>query len=188
MLNNGLNRRTVRDLNEFWIWQSELDLDTELLMQLTDILKCENIKAPLMAKDKKDAIKQLVELLAHNKEVKNPDLVLASVLERESIRTTGVGHGLAIPHSKCGGVNQLTIAIGKPEQPLDFQSLDGQPVYLIVLLVSPPEQTGAHIQSLARISRLMTIDTFRSKLKAAKTADEIFDAILTQEKLMAPEG
>ncbi|MHB1769316.1 MAG: PTS sugar transporter subunit IIA [Phycisphaerae bacterium] len=156
-------------------------------MQLKDILRRENIKAPLAAKDKKEAIKELVELLALNKDVKNPDLVLASVLERESIRTTGVGYGLAIPHSKCGGVNKLTIAIGKPEQPLDFQSLDGQPVYLIVLLVSPPEQTGAHIQSLASISRLMTIDAFRSKLKAAKTADEIYDAIAAQEKTMMPE-
>ena len=156
-------------------------------MQLKDILRRENIKAPLAAKDKKEAIKELVELLAANKDVKNPDLVLASVLERESIRTTGVGYGLAIPHSKCGGVNKLTIAIGKPEQPMDFQSLDGQPVYLIVLLVSPPEQTGAHIQSLASISRLMTVDAFRSKLKAAKTADEIYDAIAAQEKVMVPE-
>ena len=157
-------------------------------MQLKDILRRENIKAPLAATDKKDAIKELVELLALNKDVKNPDLVLASVLERESIRTTGVGYGLAIPHSKCGGVKQLTIAIGKPEQPLDFQSLDGQSVYLIVLLVSPPEQTGAHIQCLAGISRLMTIDSFRSRLKAAKTADDIFNAIVAQEKTMVPQA
>ena len=157
-------------------------------MQLKDILRRENIKAPLAATDKKDAIKELVELLARNKDVKNPDLVLASVLERESIRTTGVGYGLAIPHSKCGGVKQLTIAIGKPEQPLDFQSLDGQSVYLIVLLVSPPEQTGAHIQCLAGISRLMTIDSFRSRLKAAKTADDIFNAIVAQEKTMVPQA
>ncbi|MCL5946275.1 MAG: fructose PTS transporter subunit IIA [Planctomycetes bacterium] len=157
-------------------------------MNLTDILKRANIKVPLAAGEKNEAIKELVELLAANKEVSSPDLVLASVLERESIRTTGVGHGLAIPHSKCGGVKELTIAIGKPEQPIDFQSLDGQPVYLIVLLVSPPDQTGAHIQSLARISRLMTIDTFRSKLKAAKTPNDIFDTILAQEKTMAPEN
>ena len=157
-------------------------------MRLTDSLKRENIKAPMASKNKKDAIHELVELLARNKEVKNADLVLASVLERESIRTTGVGHGLAIPHSKCGGVKELTVAIGKPEQPMDFQSLDGQPVYLIVLLVSPPEKTGDHIQCLARISRLMTIDSFRAKLKAAKTPDEIFDAIVTQEKTMVPDA
>ncbi|MGC8541318.1 MAG: PTS sugar transporter subunit IIA [Phycisphaerae bacterium] len=156
-------------------------------MQLKDILRRENIKAPLAATDKKEAIKELVELLALNKDVKNTELVLASVLERESIRTTGVGYGLAIPHSKCGGVNQLTIAIGKPEHPLDFQSLDGQNVYLIVLLVSPPEQTGAHIQCLASISRLMTIEAFRSKLRAAKNADEIYDAIVAQEKGIVPE-
>ena len=118
-------------------------------MRLTDILKPEQIKVPLASKEKKAAINELVDVLVQAQLIKDAGLVLASVLEREATRTTGVGHGLAIPHSKCAGVSKLSMAIGKPREPIDFQSIDGQPVFVIVLLVSPPEQTGAHIQCLA---------------------------------------
>jgi mannitol/fructose-specific phosphotransferase system IIA component (Ntr-type) len=155
-------------------------------MRLTDILKPEYIKVPLASIEKKAAISELVDLLVQANQIKDPALVLASVLEREATRTTGVGHGLAIPHSKCAGVNKLTMAIGKPVQPIDFQSIDGQPVFVIVLLVSPPEQTGAHIQSLARVSRLMTIDGFRARLRLAKSGAEVYDVIAAQEKLIDP--
>ncbi len=154
-------------------------------MKLTDILKAEHIKVPLAATEKKAAIGELVQALAQSQDVKDSQLVLASVLEREATRTTGVGHGLAIPHSKCSGVTRLTMAVGKPLQPIDFESIDGQPVFLIVLLVSPPEQTGAHIQALAKISRLMTIDHFRTTLRNAKTSAQVYDAIVAQEKTLA---
>jgi len=158
-------------------------------MRLTDILKPEYIKVPLAAKEKKAAISELVDLLAQSNQIQDAGLVLASVLEREATRTTGVGHGLAIPHSKCAGLNKLVMAIGKPREPIDFQSVDGLPVFLIVLLVSPPEQTGAHIQCLARISKLiMTGEAFRARLKAAKTATEVYDAIVAQEKMLDPVG
>jgi len=157
-------------------------------MRLTDILKPEQIKVPLASKEKKAAINELVDVLVQAQLIKDAGLVLASVLEREATRTTGVGHGLAIPHSKCAGVSKLSMAIGKPKEPIDFQSIDGQPVFVIVLLVSPPEQTGAHIQCLARISRLMTVEGFRNRLRLAKTAAEVYDAIVAQEKLLDPVG
>lgn len=153
-------------------------------MNIADYLSPERIVVPLVATEKKAAIEELVTTLTHNLKIKNPELVLASVLEREATRTTGVGHGLAIPHSKCPGVKNLSIAIGKPAEPIEFQSIDGMPVFLIVLLVSPPEQTGAHIQALAKVSRLMTIDAFRGKLKSAASAQEVYDAICKQEKLL----
>jgi PTS system nitrogen regulatory IIA component len=153
-------------------------------MNIADFLSPERIVVPLAAKEKKSAIEELVTTLAKSMKIKNPELVLASVLEREATRTTGVGHGLAIPHSKCPGVKNLSIAIGKPAEPIDFQSIDGLPVFLIVLLVSPPEQTGAHIQALAKVSRLMTIDAFRGKLKSANSAQEVYDAICKQEKML----
>jgi mannitol/fructose-specific phosphotransferase system IIA component (Ntr-type) len=73
------------------------------------------------------------------------------------------------------------MAIGRPATPIDFQSIDGRPVNLIWLLTSPPDKTGPHIHALARISRLMTIDRFRQALAAAKTSQEIYDAIVQQE-------
>ena len=153
-------------------------------MRLTDILKPQNIKIPLDAKNKTEAITELVNLLAANGEVKEPKKVLDSVLDREATRTTGIGNGLAIPHGKCAGTADLVMAIGKAATPIDFQAIDGRPVTLIWLLTSPPDKTGPHIHALARISRLMTIDKFRQALAEAKTAQEIYDAIVKQESAL----
>ncbi|MGN6370054.1 MAG: PTS sugar transporter subunit IIA [Phycisphaerae bacterium] len=153
-------------------------------MRLSDILKLQHIKVPLQAKNKREAITELVQVLADAKEVKDSQVLLNSVLEREATRTTGIGNGLAIPHGKCAGVDHLVVAIGKPEAPIDFESIDGRPVNLIVLLASPPDQTGPHIQALARISRLMNVDTFRQAMRAATTPQQIYDAVVKQENEM----
>ena len=150
-------------------------------MRLTDILKPENIKVPLQATTKNEAIAELVNLLAANGQIKDPKKVLEAVLEREATRTTGIGNGLAIPHGKCSGTPDLVMAIGKPAQAIDFQSIDGRPVSVIWMLTSPPEKTGPHIHALARISRLMTMDKFRTALAAAKTSEEMWEIISKQE-------
>lgn len=150
-------------------------------MRLTDILKADNIKLPLTAKNKTEAISELVNVLAGTGDATDPKKVLDAVLEREATRTTGIGNGLAIPHGKCNGVSHLVMAIGRPVAPIDFQAIDGRPVTLIWLLASPPDQTGPHIHALARISRLMTIDRFRQALAAAQTPKEMYDAIVQQE-------
>ena len=150
-------------------------------MRLTEILKPQNIKVPLEATIKTEAIGELVNLLAANGELTDPKKVLDAVLDREATRTTGIGNGLAIPHGKCNGTDHLVMAIGRPATPIDFQAIDGRPVNLIWLLSSPPDKTGPHIHALARISRLMTIDRFRQALANAKTSQEIYDAIVQQE-------
>ncbi len=153
-------------------------------MRLSDFLKIDHIKVPLAAKNKKDAITELVKVLADAHEVKNAEVLLSSVLEREATRTTGIGNGLAIPHGKCAGVDHLVVAIGKPETPIDFDSIDGRPVNLLVLLASPPDQTGPHIQALARISRLMNVDSFRQAMRTATSPQQIYDAVVAQESTM----
>jgi len=150
-------------------------------MRLTEILKPQNIKIPLVSRNKTDAITELVELLAQNGEISDAKRVLEAVLDRESTRTTGIGNGLAIPHGKTNGTSDLVMAIGKPVEPIDFQSIDGRPVTIIWLLTSPPDKTGAHIHALARISRLMTIDKFRQSLNAATTPQEMYEIIARQE-------
>jgi fructose-specific phosphotransferase system IIA component len=150
-------------------------------MRLTEILKPQNIRVPLVATNKSDAISELVHMLHANGEITDVKTVLSAVLERETTRTTGIGNGLAIPHGKCSATNHLVMAIGKPLAPIDFHSIDGRPVTLIWLLTSPPDQTGPHIHALARISRLMTIEKFRVALGAARSAQDIFDTIVQQE-------
>src|SRR5512140_660449 len=153
-------------------------------MRLSEILKPENIKVSLQARSKTEAITELVDVLAANGELQEKGKVLDAVLEREATRTTGIGNGLAIPHGKCAGVDHLVVAIGKPETPIDFESIDGRPVNLIVLLASPPDQTGPHIQALARISRLMNVEAFRAAVKAATNPQQVFDAVVAQENIL----
>ena len=153
-------------------------------MRLTEILKPENIRVPLTATTKTDAIGELVALLADNKDITDPKKVLDSVLDREATRTTGIGNGLAIPHGKCTGTGDLVMAIGKAATPIDFQAIDGRPVTLIWLLTSPPDKTGPHIHALARISRLMTIDKFRQALNGAQTGQDVYDIIVKQESTL----
>src|SRR5918993_5496584 len=153
-------------------------------MRLTEILKPQNIKVPLEAKVKTEAIGELVQLLAANGELTDPKKVLDAVLDREATRTTGIGNGLAIPHGKCTGTADLVMAIGKAGTPIDFQAIDGRPVTLIWLLTSPPDKTGPHIHALARISRLMTIDKFRQALNGAQTGQDVYDIIVKQESTL----
>jgi mannitol/fructose-specific phosphotransferase system IIA component (Ntr-type) len=103
--------------------------------------------------------------------------LLKAVFDREAIRSTGIGQGLAVPHGKCNCCESLVMALGKPASPIDFDSKDGQPADLIVLLASPHDQTGPHIQALARISRLMLMDEFRSAMSQAHSAEEVYQII-----------
>ena len=150
-------------------------------MRLTEILKPADIKIPLEAKNKTDAIAELVRVLADNNQIIDAKKVLDAVLEREATRTTGIGNGLAIPHGKCAGTGDLVMAIGKPIAPIDFQAIDGRPVTIIWMLASPPDKTGPHIHALARISRLMVIEKFRHALLTARTPEEAFEVIVQQE-------
>src|SRR5688572_1297465 len=109
-------------------------------MRLSEILKPQNIKVPLAAKTKSEAIAELVQVLADSGDVTDAKKVLDAVMEREATRTTGIGNGLAIPHGKCNGTGNLVMAIGKAATPIDFQAIDGRPVSIIWMLASPPDK------------------------------------------------
>ena len=136
-------------------------------MRLTDILSPDCIKIPMTAADKKAAIAEMVDVVDAAGKLADRDQMLQATLEREGTRTTGIGNGLAIPHGKCAAVDDLVMGIGKPAQPIDFDSIDGRPVTLVIFLASPPDKTGPHIQALARISRLMTDPKFRQSIDQA---------------------
>jgi len=150
-------------------------------MNLLDILTIDCIRAPLVSTDKKGVIDELVDVLSAAGRVIDTRALKDAVWTREQTRTTGIGHGLAIPHGKCAGMPSLAMAIGKPATPMDFEAIDGQPVRLVVLLASPPDRTSDHIQALARISRLMTMDAFRERIYGAKTAAEIYEVLQSQQ-------
>lgn len=149
-------------------------------MQLSEILTVECVRSPLESDGKHEVICELVDLLVDAGKVRDADTLKDAVWTREQTRTTGIGHGLAIPHGKCEGIAELTMAIGKPAQPLDFEAIDNQPVRLVVLLASPPNKTSDHIQALAQVSRMMTNEEFRQKIYDADDAEAIYELVIAQ--------
>ncbi|MBI5808988.1 MAG: PTS sugar transporter subunit IIA [Ignavibacteriales bacterium] len=151
-------------------------------MKICEILKVERIIPSMKSTDKESAIKELVYSFQDDPRVKDIDAVYQAVIEREKIMSTGVGKGFAIPHAKTNAVNEIIAAFGRLEQPIDFQSLDDQPVKLIFLLVGKENLVGPHIKLLSRLSRMMNLDEFRENLANATTAEEIYSLFENEEK------
>lgn len=150
-------------------------------MKLLDYLDTDCIKAPLGSTEKRGVIDELVGLLADSGRVRDPETLREAVWAREQIRTTGIGHGLAIPHGKSDVLDEIAIAIGKPDEPIDFDAMDGEPVRLVVLLASPLDRTSDHIHALSRIGRLMTHDDFRASIYEAETPEQILELLRAHE-------
>jgi fructose-specific phosphotransferase system IIA component len=150
-------------------------------MILTQILEPECIKAPLESTDKESVIRELVDVLAAEGLLLDRDAVLNSVMMREQTRSTGIGSGIAIPHGKSAGVKELVMSIGITTEPLEFESIDGKGVTIVILLASPLNKTGPHIQALARISRLLLDSDFKSKLENAGSGEIVYELISSKE-------
>ena len=144
-------------------------------MDICDILSADAIKVPLEASNKQEAIDELVDVLASTGKISDAEELKRVVWDRETQRSTGIGEGLAIPHGKCSNLDNLVVAVGRPSEPLDFDSIDNQPVQLIVLLVSPENRIADHIQALGKISRMMTSGSFRNSAYSAKTSEEMYE-------------
>lgn len=156
-------------------------LELEKNMKLTDLITEKTIIPEFKSKNKTDIINELIDLFKDDPRVKNLEKVRETVLEREKIMSTGVGKNFAIPHGKTDAVEDVVCAFGRSTQPIEYQSLDDQPVHIVFLIVGQDSQVSLHIKLLSRISRMMTNDDFRAKLINAKTTQEIL-AIFKQEE------
>ena len=150
-------------------------------MNLTQILQPGCVKVPLNGRERQAVITELVDLLNEKGLLLDKKIVLDAVLMREQTRSTGIGSGIALPHGKCKGVRELVMAIGIAGEPIDFASVDGKPVKIVILLASPIDQTGPHIQALARISRLMLDTKFKEQIEKAASADEVYSLLTAKE-------
>lgn len=150
-------------------------------MILTQILQPACVRVPLQGKDKKSVIIELVDLLDANGLLLDKNVALDAVLAREQTRSTGIGSGIAVPHGKCNAVKELVMTIGIAHDPIDFESVDGKPVTIVILLVSPADQTGPHIQALAKVSRLMLDERFKQGLEKAESAEQVYELLSSKE-------
>jgi PTS system fructose-specific IIC component len=151
-------------------------------MKVLDLLSKDFIVADLKGQGKEDVINELIDLFKEDSRVIDLEKVRDAVLEREKIMSTGVGKGFAIPHGKTNAVNDILAAFGKTNKPIEYDSLDGHPVYLVFLLVGKDNLVSKHIKLLSRISRMMNKDEFRDKLIKAKTSEEILEIFKKEEE------
>ena len=150
-------------------------------MLLTDLLTPERICIPLHSDNKEDLLRELVDVVAGEEGPETRGDVLRAVQERETVLSTGIGQGIAIPHGKSAALPELRLAAGRTAVPVEFDALDGQPVRLLFLLVGPETAAGPHIKALSRISRILRQDSVRDRLIAAVTPQEFFDALRQAE-------
>jgi len=158
-------------------WEPRSIFEPRRALLLSDLITPERIKIPLESTNKDDLLRELVDLATRDDAVSDPGDVLRAVREREAVLSTGIGHGVAIPHGKSPALSELRLAAGYTEAPVDFDALDGQPVRLFFLLVGPEAAAGAHIKALSRISRLVRKDDMRQRLLAARDAHEFYQVL-----------
>ncbi|CUS78116.1 PTS system IIA component, Fru family [Candidatus Kryptonium thompsonii] len=150
-------------------------------MKISDILTEDFVIVGLDVSSKEDAINALIDLIAKSDKVININKVREAVFEREKIMTTGVGKGFAVPHGKTDAVTDIVAAFAITKKPIDYDSLDGEPVRLIFLLVGRDNMVGPHIKLLSRISKLMNDNNFRDKLINAKDPKEVVELFKIEE-------
>jgi mannitol/fructose-specific phosphotransferase system IIA component (Ntr-type) len=134
----------------------------------------------MVAADRRSAIVALTDKLATLAGAE-PAAVLDAVLERESVQSTGIGFGVAIPHGRSAAVRELSMVAGVSPSPVPFDAIDGEPVRLFFLIVGPEASAGLHVKILSRIARLVRRDAVRQQLLEAATADAFYHAILDAE-------
>ncbi len=144
-------------------------------MKFSDFVCFQAIKAELAEVGKDGVIDELVEALVAAGQISRQDKesIVKAIMKREELGSTGIGRGVAVPHTKHPSVDRLVGTVGVSVDGVDFESLDGEKVQLFFLLISPPDRPGDHLRALENISRQLRDDTFCRFLKQSKTAEDI---------------
>jgi mannitol/fructose-specific phosphotransferase system IIA component (Ntr-type) len=144
-------------------------------MKFADFVVPEAIRAELVANDKEGVIREMVQALMDAGEIEEDEFesIVKAILKREELGSTGIGRGIAVPHTKHPSVDRLVGNVAISRSGVDFNSLDGEKVHLLFLLVSPPDRPGDHLRALENISRQLRDDTFCRFLKQSKNVDDI---------------
>jgi fructose PTS system EIIBC or EIIC component len=151
-------------------------------MKVYELLEVKNVLTEFKSENKNDVINELVDLLKGDERIIDLEEVRKCVFDREEKMSTGVGKGFAIPHGKTNSVTDILAAFGKSETPIEYNSLDGEPVHLVFLLIGKETLLAKHIKLLSRISRLMNNEEFRRKLIKAGNREEILKIFQEEEQ------
>lgn len=155
-------------------------------MRLSELLNPNAITLRLKARTKREALVELVDLLESAHGFQSQGEILDRVMRRESMMTTGIGNGIAIPHGKARSVDRMVAAVAVAPEGLDFEAEDGNPVHLFVLFVSPETATTLHVRALANLSRLLKEESVRTSLREARSVEDFLAALHSAESAFIP--
>ena len=153
-------------------------------MQLDQILKIEFINANLSARNKDEALAELINTIIQGGIKLKHSSIIEILTQRENLGSTGIGDGVAIPHGKIPELDEIIVAFGRSMEGIPFNSLDGKPVHLFFLLLAPENSSGQHLKILAKISKMLKDVDFRKKLLKAKSQSDLYKIILDQENIL----
>lgn len=148
-------------------------------MKFAEFIKKDAIRTELEATEKENVIREMAGALMQSGSISDDQFesVVEAILKREELGSTGIGRGVAVPHTKHPTVDRLCGAVAVSQDGVEFDSLDGEKVHLLFLLVSPPDRPGDHLRALENISRQLRNDTFCRFLKQSKTADDVWQLL-----------
>ncbi|MEX0718687.1 MAG: PTS sugar transporter subunit IIA [Planctomycetaceae bacterium] len=148
-------------------------------MKLCDFVVPEAIVPELAANSKEDAVRAMVASLKDSGSIPadQEESIVAAILKREELGSTGIGNGVAVPHTKHASVDRLVAAVALAKEGIDFASLDGESVYILFLLISPPDRPGDHLRGLENISRHLRNQNFCNFLRQANSRQDVVDLL-----------
>ncbi|MBU0969525.1 MAG: PTS sugar transporter subunit IIA [Proteobacteria bacterium] len=150
-------------------------------MKLSEILSKDSINANLESTNKNGVLKELAHTISKATNAL-PDEIASVLMERESLGSTGIGGGIAIPHGKLASVESVTVGFGLSRAGVEYDSLDNRLVHIFFLLLTPENSTGGHLKVLAQISKLLKMKPFKEGLRTAGSVDEIYSIIMEQDE------
>ena len=150
-------------------------------MKISDILKKEHIIKELNSCDKKNVLNELSSFLEDEGEITSKENLLAALIEREKLGSTGIGENVAIPHAKISEIGKIITVFGRSKNGVEFESLDQKPVNFIFLVIAPENSTSQHLKALARISRLFKNPSLRESVLRTNEADQIYSILVDED-------
>ena len=151
-------------------------------MKLSDILTTERIIINLNGKDKYDVLEKMVKVAKNSDKVTDENDLLKKVIEREKIKSTGIGGGIGIPHAQTSGVTDIIACLGVTEQGIEFNAVDGKPVHLVFLIATKERTNSTYLGLLSRIARLFIDEPFKQRVIKSVSPSEIMNLIIEKEK------
>lgn len=151
-------------------------------VKLSDVLTRERIIIGLNGRDKYDVLEKMVHVTRTSEKVTSETDLLKKVIEREKIKSTGIGGGIGIPHAQTSGVTDIVACLGVSEQGIDFDAIDGKPVHLVFLIATKERTDSRYLGLLSRIARLFIDESFKQRIIKSHSPEEIMHLIIEKEK------